>query len=120
MSPTWIAEGYNDATVKEFVHELKNLVSEYNHRIGRDEGETGLMVKDRRSKKKLIEYWPDTNRIYRTVSDHKGAGVPQALSDEYHAAVQREGNPVKDPKVFIELLRKIIEALDDRGAARSL
>lgn len=112
VSPTWVADSYKDATVRQFIQELKNLANEYSYRIRRDEGQTGLMLKDLVGNKKLIEYWPNSNRIYKTVVDHKSAGVPHALSDEYHAAVTREGNPVNEPKVFTELLRKIIESLD--------
>jgi len=120
MSPTWIAESYKDPTVKKFVAELRNLVSEYSHRIRCDEGKRSLIVKDRLSGKKLIEYWPDKNMICRTVNNHKGAGVPQALSDEYHAAVKQAGKPVNGPKIFIKLLRKIIESLDKdpRGTSK--
>ncbi|MEO0248238.1 MAG: hypothetical protein ABIN58_01605 [candidate division WOR-3 bacterium] len=116
MSPTWVAEQYTDPIVKEVVHELSQLVNAYSHRLYREEGTTALMVKDRRTPKnnKLVEYWPKQNRFVNTRDNHASIGVKPELSQRYHMEIARSGNPVKDPTVFIAILREIVEDLEAR------
>ncbi|MEO0248237.1 MAG: hypothetical protein ABIN58_01600, partial [candidate division WOR-3 bacterium] len=92
MAPTWDPNKYDDnKIVREFVRELNALVEEYSRYVERFEGRTCIAIKDRTSKKKLIEYWPIQNKIMNTESDHTRAGVPQELIREYRSAVTAWG-----------------------------
>jgi hypothetical protein len=117
MSPTWVSEHYRDPVVKQFVHELSQFVNEYSHRLRRDEWGICLMVKDRHTPKdnKLVEYRPEKNRLINTRSNHRNIGVNPELSERYHREIARAGNPVRDPSVFVAILRDIVDDLEAQG-----
>jgi len=117
MPPTWNPDDYQkNPTTQEFVRELNQLVDEYHECVGRFTGKTCIAIKyirDHKNVRKLIEYWPEHNEIKKTEDDHAKVFVPKELSDMYHEAVEDSGVPVRDPKIFIELLRKIIIRLNE-------
>jgi len=117
MAPSWNPNDYSNAVVRKFVQELINLVHEYSLYVYRDAGKTGLMIKDKKSAKKLIEYWPNKNnknKMVKTVNDHKAANVADELSSNYHNAIDNLGPSVTESNmaIFLDYLRKIIIQLN--------
>ena len=117
MAPSWNPNDYSNAVVRKFVQELINLVQEYSLYVYRDAGKTGLMIKDKKSAKKLIEYWPNKNnknKMVKTVNDHKAANVADELSSNYHNAIDNLGPSVTESNmaIFLDYLRKIIIQLN--------
>ena len=115
MAPSWNPNDYSDVVVRNFVQELINLVQEYSPYVYRDSGITGLMIKDKKSAKKLIEYWPNKNKVVKTVNDHKAANVADELSSNYHKAIDNIGPSVtaSNMAIFLDYLKKIITQLNE-------
>ena len=118
MAPSWNPNDYSNAVVRKFVQELINLVHEYSLYVYRDAGKTGLMIKDKKSAKKLIEYWPNKNnknKMVKTVNDHKAANVADELSSNYHNAIDNLGPSVTESNmaIFLDYLKKIITQLNE-------
>ncbi len=107
MAPSWNPNDYSNAVVRKFVQE-------YSLYVYRDSGNTGLMIKDKKSAKKLIEYWPNKNKVVKTVNNHKAANVADELSSNYHNAIDNLGPSVTESNmaIFLDYLRKIIIQLN--------
>jgi len=109
-SISWISERYDDPWVKRFVHELAQLANEYSDSVYKDEGKKSLLLKDKKTRKKYIEYWPRDKKIFATRDNHRAIGVPKELSDEYHRLIAKAGNSIDDALEIIDVLRRIIDA----------
>jgi len=114
MAPSWNPNDYSDVAVKNFVQELVNLVNEYSEYVYFDSGVTGLMMKDKKTNKKLMEYWPGKNKLINTKNNHEIANVSSDLSYSYHKAIDDIGPSITESNmaVFLDYLRKIIIQLN--------
>ena len=118
MPLSWNPDDYSDnLIVKKFVQELINLVQEYSSYVflrKDNEGQPGLMIKDRKSEKALMEYRPIENRLFARPHNYKTLAVNAKLVNDYHAALKRIGPSITESNmaVFLDYLRKIIIQLN--------
>ncbi len=117
MTPSWNPGDYSDATVKKFVQELINLVQEYSSYVflrKDNKNQPGLMIKDRKSEKALMEYRPIENRLFARPHNYENLDVNTKLVNDYHAAIKNIGPSITESNmaIFLDYLRKIIIQLN--------
>jgi hypothetical protein len=108
---SWDYEKYSDPIVKDFVQELNLVANENRNLLKKDIGQKSLMVKDRSSDNKLIEYWPGDNTVYNTKNNHLALRISEDLRDRYYETVMKVGKPLTDVKRITILLREIVAEL---------
>jgi hypothetical protein len=119
MALTWNPNDYSAPIVKSFVSELIDLANEYSEYVDlppkKREDQPGVMIYDKNSNLALMEYRPSENRMFARPERYeklsKIRSVPQNLIDAFHSDIISYGNPVRDPKIFVDHLQTIFEAL---------
>ncbi len=118
MVLSWNPNDYsNNLIVRKFVQELINLVQEYSSYVflrKDSEGQPGLMIKDRKSEKALMEYRPKENSLFARPHNYKTLAVNAKLVNDYHAALKNIGPSITESNmpIFLDYLRKIIIQLN--------
>ncbi|OQB76392.1 MAG: hypothetical protein BWX92_01853 [Deltaproteobacteria bacterium ADurb.Bin135] len=117
MPLSWNPNDYSNLIVRRFVQELINMVQEYSSYVylRKDKkDQTGLMIKDIKSKKALMEYWPGENRLFARPFNYKTLDVSKELIDEYHIAIKSIGPSITESNmsIFLNYIRKIIIELN--------
>ena len=104
MTPSWNPSDYSDATLKKFVQELINLVQEYSSYVflrKDNKNQPGLMIKDRKSEKALMEYRPLENRLFARPYNYKTLAVSNKLVNDYHGALKNVGSSITESNIAI-------------------
>ena len=118
MPLSWNPDDYSDnLIVKKFVQELIKLVQEYSSYVflrKDNKNQPGLMIKDRKSEKALMEYRPIENRLFARPHNYENLDVNTKLVNDYHAAIKNIGPSITESNmaIFLDYLRKIIIQLN--------
>jgi len=128
MPLSWNPNDYiEDPIVMKFVSELINLKNEYSSCVylrKDNEDQPGLMIKDIKSEKALMEYRPGENRLFARPYNYKTLDVSKRLVDDYHTAIKNIGPSITESNIaiFLNYLRKIIVQLNklDSGGESSI
>jgi len=127
MPLSWNPNDYSNLIVRRFVQELINMVQEYSSYVylRKDyKDQPGIMIKDIKSQKALMEYRPGENRLFARPFNYKTLDVSKELIDEYHIAIKNIGPSITESNmsIFLNYIRKIIIELNklDSGGESSI